>query len=51
MSLAQLPMHLGKKLPFKLDLNEIGFPKLKDLIISMSDRIKLELRGTNHPFA
>ena len=51
MSLAQFPMHIGKKLPFKLDLNEIGFPKLKDLIISMNDKIKLELRGTNHPFA
>jgi len=51
MSLAQLPMHLNKKLPFGLDLNELGFPKLKDLIMSMSDRITLELRGTNHPFA
>lgn len=36
---------------FTLDLNELGFPKLKDLILSMSDRIKLELRGHNHPFA
>ena len=44
-------MHLNKKLPFGLDLNELGFPKLKDLIMSESDRITLELRGTNHPFA
>ena len=51
MSLAQLPLYLRKKLPFVLDLNELGFPKLKDLILSMSDRIKLELRGHNHPFA
>lgn len=51
MSLAQLPMHLNKKLPFNLDLNELGFPKLKDLIIAMRDKISLELRGTNHPFA
>ena len=34
-----------------MDLNELGFPKLKDLILSMSDKIKLELRGHNHPFA
>ena len=38
-------------MPFILDLNELGFPKLKDLILSMSDKIKLELRGHNHPFA
>jgi hypothetical protein len=51
MSLAQLPLYLRRKLPFPLDLNELGFPKLKDLILSMSDQIKLELRGHNHPFA
>jgi len=51
MSLAQLPLYLRRKLPFTLDLNELGFPKLKDLIRSMSDKIKLELRGHNHPFA
>ena len=51
MSLAQLPLYLKRKLPFVLDLNELGFPKLKDLILSMADRIKLELRGHNHPFA
>jgi hypothetical protein len=51
MSLAQLPLYLRRKLTFSLDLNELGFPKLKDLILSMQDRIKLELRGHNHPFA
>ncbi len=51
MSLAQLPLYLKRKLPFALDLNELGFPKLKDLILSMADKIKLELRGHNHPFA
>lgn len=51
MSLAQLPLYLRRKLPFALDLNELGFPKLKDLILSMADKIKLELRGHNHPFA
>jgi OST-HTH/LOTUS domain len=51
MSLAQLPLYLRRKLSFSLDLNELGFPKLKDLILSMNDRVKLELRGHNHPFA
>ena len=51
MSLAQLPLYLRRKINFTLDLNELGFPKLKDLIVSMSDRVKLELRGHNHPFA
>jgi hypothetical protein len=51
MSLAQLPLYLRRKLPFSLDLNELGFPKLKDLILSMNEQVKLELRGHNHPFA
>jgi len=51
MSLAQLPLYLRRKLPFSLDLNELGFPKLKDLILSMNEKVKLELRGHNHPFA
>lgn len=50
-SLAQLPINLQKKLKFKLQLNELGFAKLKDLVMSMSGEIKLELRGANHPFA
>lgn len=36
-SLPQLPIFLKKKLPFKLDWNQLGFAKLKDLIISMND--------------
>lgn len=51
MSLAQLPQYLKKKLPFTLDLNELGFPKLKDLLKSMDDEIKIELKDVNHPFA
>lgn len=50
-SLAQLPNHLKKKLPFNLVLSELGFSKLKDLILSMNDKIKIENRGHNHPFA
>lgn len=51
MSLAQVPLNLKRKLPFALDLNELGFPKLKDLVNSMSDKIKVELKSHNHPFA
>lgn len=51
MSLAQLPQYLKKKLPFNLEWNELGFPKLKDLLQSMTDQIKVELRDVNHPFA
>eukprot|EP01022_Parablepharisma_sp_SALTPOND_P010956 TRINITY_DN1452_c0_g1_i1.p2 TRINITY_DN1452_c0_g1~~TRINITY_DN1452_c0_g1_i1.p2 ORF type:complete len:713 (+),score=60.85 TRINITY_DN1452_c0_g1_i1:7148-9286(+) len=51
LSLAQLPLHLKYKLPFPLDLNELGFVKLKELLVTMADQIKIELRGHNHPFA
>jgi hypothetical protein len=50
-SLAQLPQHLKYKLQFALDLNELGFVKLKELLVTMQDQIKIELRGHNHPFA
>lgn len=50
-SLAQLPQNLNKKLPFRLDLNELGYTKLKDLISDMQEAIKLELIGHNHPMA
>jgi hypothetical protein len=42
---------LNKKLPFRLDLNELGYTKLKDLISDMQEAIKLELIGHNHPMA
>ena len=50
MSLAQLPMNLKRKLSYPLDLSELGFAKLKDLLSTMPE-IEIELRGTNHPFA
>ena len=50
-SLAQLPSYLKKKLPFNLNLTELGFTKLKDLILSMGNQIKIDNRGHNHPFA
>lgn len=51
LSLAQLPLHLKYRLTFSLDLNELGFVKLKELLNTMSDQVKVELRGHNHPFA
>lgn len=39
------------KLPFNLNLTELGFTKLKDLILSMGNQIKIDNRGHNHPFA
>lgn len=38
-SLAQLPQHLKRKLNFELNLNNLGYPKFKDLILSMNDVI------------
>ena len=49
-SLAQLPIHLKKRISFPLDFNELGFPKLKDLLNSMS-QILIEPRGANHLYA
>lgn len=50
MSLAQLPLYIKRKLSFPLDLAELGFAKLKDLLLTMPE-VEIELRGTNHPFA
>lgn len=49
-SLAQLPLYLKRKLSFYLDLTELGFSKLKDLLMTMPN-VEIVLRGTNHPFA
>lgn len=48
-SLAQLPNHLKTRLNFTLNLHELGFAKLKDLILSMRDRVKVS--NSNHPVA
>jgi hypothetical protein len=50
MSLAQLPLYIKRKLTFPLDLAELGFAKLKDLLSTMPE-VEIELRGANHPFA
>lgn len=49
--LAQLPQHLKYRLPFALDLNELGFLKLKELLVTMTDKVKVDTRGHNYPIA
>lgn len=48
-SLAQLPLLLKRTLKFQLNISELGFAKLKDLLLSIGS-VAVELRGTNHPF-
>lgn len=50
-SLAQLPIQIKNKLDFTLNLNELGFAKMKDLILSMKDDVVLDLKGHSHPLA
>jgi len=50
-SLAQLPAYIKKKLHFNYSLPELGFAKLKDLILSMGDEIKIDNKSNNHPYA
>jgi len=49
-SLAQLPLYLKRALKFPLNIAEMGYAKLKDLLLTFP-RVAVELRGTNHPFA
>ena len=48
-SLAQLPNHFKTRLNFTVNLNDLGFAKLKDLITSMRDRVMIS--NNNHPVA
>jgi hypothetical protein len=50
MSLAQLPLYVKRKLNFQMNITELGFAKLKDLLLVMPD-VEVEQRGNNHPFA
>ena len=43
-------MYLKKEKGLTLDINELGFAKLKDLLLSINN-VYVELRGINHPFA
>ena len=49
-SLAQLPLHLKRSLNFPMNISELGFAKLKDLLATFPE-VAIELRDTNHPFA
>lgn len=49
-SLAQLPLYLKRSLNFPLNISELGFAKLKDLLATFPE-VAIELRDTNHPFA
>ena len=48
-SLAQLPGLLKEKLVTDSELSNLGFAKLKDLIVDIPD-LELTLKGKNHPF-
>lgn len=50
-SLAQIPLHLRKTLDFPINFQQLGYPKLKNFLVTMSDLIKIESSGTNHSFA
>jgi hypothetical protein len=50
LSLAQLPLYIKRKINSSVNLAELGFAKLKDLLMTMEE-IQVELRGNNHPFA
>lgn len=50
-SLAQIPQLLRVKALFPFNLQELGFPKLKNFLASMSDKIRVEMAGTNNSYA
>jgi len=43
LSLAQIPLFLKKSVAFNYSLPELGFPKLKNLIMTLSDKVDLEI--------
>ncbi len=45
--MAQLKKLLNNKLDFSINLDELGFPKLRNLVVHYED-IKLESLGNNH---
>lgn len=42
-SLAQIPLYLKKSLMFSYNLPNLGFPKLKNLIMTLSDKVELDI--------
>ncbi|KAL4448784.1 hypothetical protein ABPG74_012873 [Tetrahymena malaccensis] len=50
-SLVQIPQYLKKKVYFQFNLQDLGFPKLKNFIQTMNDKVQIELAGTNNSYA
>lgn len=49
-SLAQIPLSLKKAVPFTFNLPDLGFPKLKNLILTLSDIVKMDINKSNLNF-
>jgi hypothetical protein len=43
LSLAQIPLFLKKSINFSYNLQELGFSKLKNLIMTLSDKIDIDV--------
>lgn len=50
-SLAQIPQFLKMKALFPFNLQELGFPKLKNFLATIPEKIKIEMAGTNNSYA
>ena len=46
-SLAQIPLNLKKSIIFEYTLVELGFPKLKNLLNTLADKLLLESTKTH----
>lgn len=45
--LAQIPLNLKKTLLFDINLLELGFPKLKNLLSTLSSKLRIETNKTH----
>lgn len=45
-----MPINLKRRLKYPLDIGELGFAKLKDLLLSIPE-VVIEIREQNNPFA
>jgi hypothetical protein len=48
--LAQIPLHLKRKMDYVVNFQDLGFPKLKNFLATLPDLVKIESSGTNHAF-
>lgn len=46
-SMAQIPLNLKTKIMFEYSLVELGFPKLKNLLATLNDKLILESSKTH----